>query len=112
MFRRLSPALLVAIGLTTLLAPGASGYGEPGPGTRLAGCPVLPASNSWNRDISMARVHPLSSRYIASIGRGSMLHPDFGYWVSLTEAFRRRAIDAGYTATLAAAPALRALHAA
>ncbi|MCB0870321.1 MAG: hypothetical protein KDB52_05770 [Solirubrobacterales bacterium] len=78
MFRRLSPALLVAIGLTTLLAPGASGYGEPGPGTRLAGCPVLPASNSWNRDISMARVHPLSSRYIASIGRGSMLHPDFG----------------------------------
>ena len=41
-----------------------------------------------------------------------LLHPDFGYWVSLTEAFRRRAIDAGYTATLAAAPALRALHAA
>ena len=39
-----------------------------------------------------------------------LLHPDFGYWVSLTEAFRRRAIDAGYTATLAAAPTLRALH--
>jgi len=42
---------------------------------------------------------------------GVLLHPDFGYWVSMSEAFRRRAIDAGYAATLAAAPALRALHA-
>ena len=42
---------------------------------------------------------------------GVLLHPDFGYWVSMSEAFRRRAIDAGYTATLAVAPALRALHA-
>ncbi|GCL63304.1 patatin-like phospholipase family protein [Pseudaquabacterium pictum] len=40
-----------------------------------------------------------------------LLHPEFGYWVSMTEAFRRRAIDAGHAATLAAAPALRALHA-
>ncbi len=40
-----------------------------------------------------------------------LLHPDFGYWVSLSDAFRRRAIDAGHAATLAAAPALRALHA-
>ena len=41
-----------------------------------------------------------------------LLHPEFGYWVSMSESFRRRAIDAGYSATLAAAPALRALHAA
>ena len=40
-----------------------------------------------------------------------LLHPDFGYWVSVSDAFRRRAIDAGHRATLAAAPALRALHA-
>lgn len=40
-----------------------------------------------------------------------LLHPDFGYWVSLSDAFKRQAIDAGYRATLAAAPALRALHA-
>jgi NTE family protein len=41
-----------------------------------------------------------------------LLHPDFGYWVSLSDEFKRRAIAAGHAATLAAAPALRALHAA
>ncbi len=40
-----------------------------------------------------------------------LLHPDFGYWVSLSDAFKRRAIAAGHQATQAAAPALRALHA-
>lgn len=40
-----------------------------------------------------------------------LLHPEFGYWVSLTDEFKRRAIAAGRAATLAAAPALRALHA-
>ena len=40
-----------------------------------------------------------------------VLQPDFGYWVSLSDDFKRRAIAAGYQATLAAAPALRALHA-
>ncbi len=39
-----------------------------------------------------------------------LLHPDFGYWVSLSEDFKRRAIAAGYQATLAAAVPLRALH--
>ncbi len=39
-----------------------------------------------------------------------LLHPDFGYWVNLSREFRERAIDAGYRATLAAAPRLRALH--
>lgn len=75
---------LVAICLTAaacLLGPGLTqvhAYGKPGPGTRLAGCPVMPRSNPWNRDISRAKVHPLSSRYIASIGRSTTLHPDFG----------------------------------
>ena len=40
-----------------------------------------------------------------------LLHPDFGYWVSLSREFRMRAIDSGYRATLAQANALRALHA-
>ena len=39
-----------------------------------------------------------------------VLHPDFGYWVNLSREFRQRAIEAGYRATLAAAPQLRALH--
>jgi NTE family protein len=39
------------------------------------------------------------------------LHPEFGYWVSLTREFRERTIAAGYEQTLAQAAALRALHA-
>ncbi len=38
------------------------------------------------------------------------LHPDFGYYVSLSRDFRERAIEAGYRATLAQAVGLRALH--
>lgn len=38
------------------------------------------------------------------------LHPDFGYYVSLSREFRERAIAAGYRATLAAAKPLAALH--
>ncbi|MBK5231399.1 MAG: hypothetical protein JJE13_00255 [Thermoleophilia bacterium] len=52
--------------------------GKPGPGTKLAGCPVLPRSNAFNRDISDAPVHPRSSQYISSIGPGTNLHADFG----------------------------------
>jgi NTE family protein len=39
-----------------------------------------------------------------------VLKPDFGYWVNLSTEFRQRAIEAGYRATLAQAPALRRLH--
>jgi len=39
-----------------------------------------------------------------------LLHPDFGYWVSLSRDFRERAIESGYRATLAQARSLRALH--
>jgi NTE family protein len=40
-----------------------------------------------------------------------LLHPDFGYWVSLSREFRERAIAAGYRETMAQAAKLRALHA-
>ena len=39
------------------------------------------------------------------------LHPDFGYYVSLSREFRQRAIEAGYRTTMAAANKLAALHA-
>ena len=39
-----------------------------------------------------------------------LLHPDFGYWVSLSRDFRQRAIDAGYRDTLGQVAALRQLH--
>ncbi|HEY7410483.1 MAG TPA: hypothetical protein VII13_07085 [Vicinamibacteria bacterium] len=76
------PALLV---LLAACAPG-SGDGPRGPagpeapaeGPRVAGCPVFPADNSWNRDVSGDPVDPGSDAYVASIGAGRFLHPDFG----------------------------------
>ena len=41
-------------------------------------CPVLPASNIWNRNISTMPVHPMSATCMASIGNGAPLHPDLG----------------------------------
>ncbi|HEV7731197.1 MAG TPA: hypothetical protein VGR62_03500 [Candidatus Binatia bacterium] len=41
-------------------------------------CPVLPADNIWNRDISTMPVHAMSATWIDSIGAGDPLHPDFG----------------------------------
>ena len=41
-------------------------------------CPLFPAGNALNRDISHAPVDPNSTRYIASIGLSGHLHPDFG----------------------------------
>jgi hypothetical protein len=44
----------------------------------LGGCPVFPADNIWNTDISSLPVDARSASYIASIGSGGHLHPDFG----------------------------------
>ena len=46
----------------------------------IGGCPVFPADNPWNTDISGYPVHPNSANYlrrIAEIG-GDTVHPDFG----------------------------------
>jgi hypothetical protein len=48
------------------------------PGPREYGCPILPASNAINRDISRAPVDPRSAAYIESIGASLHLHADFG----------------------------------
>jgi len=45
---------------------------------KLAGCSIFPADNPWNTDISKAPVDPNSDKLIASIGRETGLHPDFG----------------------------------
>ncbi|HUK37765.1 MAG TPA: hypothetical protein VLV30_01460, partial [Methanomicrobiales archaeon] len=47
-------------------------------GTALGGCPVLPADNVWNTPVDTLPVDPLSASYIATIGAGTGLHPDFG----------------------------------
>lgn len=44
----------------------------------VAGCPVFPADNPWNTDISELPVHPNSDAYVDSVGRQATLHPDFG----------------------------------
>jgi hypothetical protein len=42
------------------------------------GCPIFPASNALNQEVSRAPVDPNSDSYIASIGLSGHLHPDFG----------------------------------
>lgn len=41
-------------------------------------CPVFPASNAWNTDVSGLPVAARSDAYVASIGAGGHLHADFG----------------------------------
>ena len=40
-------------------------------------CPVFPASNPWNRDVSALPVAASSATLLASIGLDASLHPDF-----------------------------------
>lgn len=46
----------------------------------LGGCPMFPADNPWNRDVSNDPVDPNSAAYIQSISASGRpnLHPDFG----------------------------------
>lgn len=84
-------ALVLTVGLVPALASGsaphpAAALAHTGrvarapshPPPREGGCPVLPAGNALNRDISRAPVDPNSASYIAGIGLGGHLHPDFG----------------------------------
>jgi len=41
-------------------------------------CAFFPPDNVWNADISSLPVDPRSDDYVASIGAGTGLHPDFG----------------------------------
>src|SRR5438552_474806 len=60
-----------------VIAAGDAGVPERRPS--LAGCPVFPLENAWNRDISSEPVDPHSADYLAFMGAGSLhLHPDFG----------------------------------
>jgi hypothetical protein len=44
-------------------------------GTR---CEVFPANNVWNTNISKLPVNKHSAEWVKNIGRGDLLHPDFG----------------------------------
>jgi hypothetical protein len=77
-------ALRQAFVPAAVVALGAMAYGalagiqvEAAPG--VAGCPVFPANNVWNTDISSLPVHPSSAAWLANMGGASrLLHPDFG----------------------------------
>jgi hypothetical protein len=84
---RWATAIAGCVWLGALLAPGLAPPSEAGvrlarsrraPAPFEAGCPVLPASNPLNADISRAPVDPRSAAYISSIGLTAHLHPDFG----------------------------------
>lgn len=48
------------------------------PSSEAPPCPIFPADNVWNRDISALPVHAMSATWINSIGPTGLLHPDFG----------------------------------
>jgi len=64
-----------------VIAAGDAGVdaGVPQRGPSLAGCPVFPLGNAWNRDVSSEPLDPHSADYLAFMGAGSLhLHRDFG----------------------------------
>jgi hypothetical protein len=69
---------LTAVLLLALAAPALAARPRARRGPSEYGCPLFPASNALNRDISHMPVDPGSARYIASIGLAGHLHPDFG----------------------------------
>ncbi len=52
-------------------------YNNPG-GPAIAGCPMFPANNIWNRRVDNLPVHAQSSQWIDTIGRFTGFHMDFG----------------------------------
>jgi hypothetical protein len=65
-------------------APAGSGAGGFGGGAvatgapSLGGCPIFPADNPWNLDVSRLAVRSDSDTLIDAIGRDDPVHPDFG----------------------------------
>jgi hypothetical protein len=50
-----------------------------GTSAAIAACPIFPADNAWNQDVSAAPVDPNSDRYLAAMNAATTkLHPDFG----------------------------------
>lgn len=66
----------VCAGIAAVLSSGAAAaqLGGPLPGP----LPLFPPDNWWNLDVSAAPVDPGSAGFIAFIGAGRGLHPDFG----------------------------------
>jgi hypothetical protein len=63
--------------LLVLLLVGMAAGAAPSP-PRLAGCPVFPSSNAWNRRVDRLPVAANSDTIVTSIGRDLPVHADFG----------------------------------
>ena len=71
-------SMLVCVTGASALAQGRSAATSRKSGPHEYSCPIFPANNPLNQDISHAPVDPNSAAYIASIGLAGHLHPDFG----------------------------------
>ncbi len=68
-------ALVSALAIAAVVIPALVGA-HPLPGA--PNCPIFPADNPWNQRVDQLPVAKNSARYIATIGDGSPVHPDFG----------------------------------
>lgn len=50
----------------------------PAGGATIAGCPLFPPDNPWRQNVSALPLNSHSAAWVASIGAGAHLHPDFG----------------------------------
>ena len=76
MTTRRRPSALLALALSALLVAAAGPAAARAP-QKVAGCPVFPATNVWNKRVDRLPVHPNSKRIIRAIGLDKPLHPDF-----------------------------------
>lgn len=82
--RRMTPRILLLFLVALLAAPPSAGHahqkesGASSGEAKIAGCPLFPSDNIWNTPIDHLPVDPRSDEYVASIGRNTGLHPDFG----------------------------------
>ena len=72
------PALVLVLAAAVLAAPAASAGVASDPAPHIAGCPVFPRDNAFNRRVDRLPVSADSARIVASIGPVEPLHADFG----------------------------------
>ncbi len=70
----MKPALFAAV----VMAFAGAALAGSSVGSKLAGCPLFPASNPWNVRVDSLPVAANSAAIVAGIGSDTGLHPDFG----------------------------------
>jgi hypothetical protein len=70
--------LLISVFCLTVVGTAAAADDAPTIKTPSGELAIFPADNPWNKPVDKLPVHPKSDQFIASIGGGKGLHPDFG----------------------------------